>query len=298
MRRALASALLALCCASFASPESAWRDRPYVWASDGQVELSGCRWTLADPIPVALAADATPEESHVLDVALRAWEGALPGLRLLRVDAGAAGIHVRFVAAPVARADGTRGTGRTIADCRLGVAGARAALVAASVEVARTAPPDWRGRERTLSAEESAGTLVHELGHALGVAGHAPSADDPLCATPEAARRAGARALAGETLASASLAALYARPPGEILATARVEAWRTAELDRLARLSRTNQLDGPYLRAAEQVGRIFWRDERGREWGFLVAGLAELARDPTQLLLLPEASTRSALPRR
>jgi hypothetical protein len=291
-------ACLALSCASFGAPERAWRDRPYVWAKEGVVELSGCRWTLADPIPVALDPDATPEEAHLLDAALRAWEGALPGLRLLRVDAGAAGIKVRFVAAPPPRADGTRGTGRTVADCRLGVAGARAALVAASVEVARTAPPDWRGRERALGAEESAGALVHELGHALGVAGHARSADDPLCGTPEAARRAGARALAGETLASPSVAALYALAPGEVVATAHVDAWRTAELDRLARLARTNQLDGPYLRAGEEVGRIFWRDERGREWGFLVAGLAELARDPTQLLLLPEASTRGALPRR
>jgi hypothetical protein len=139
---------------------------------------------------------------------------------------------------------------------------------------------------------------VHELGHALGVAGHAPDPADALSASPEAARRAGARALAGEPVASPALAALYARAPGELLASARTEEWRTAELDRLARLARANELDGPYLRAADAAGRIFWRDARGREWGFLVAGLAQLARDPAQLLLLPEASTRGALPRR
>jgi len=298
VRRALALCLLALACATVAAPERAWRERPYVWASEGRVELLSCRWTLDDPIGVTLAGSATPEEEHALDAALRAWEATLPGLRLPRAGAGSASIRVSFLDAPVPRADGTLGSGRTVADCRLDAAGARAALVAASVEISRRTPPDWRGRERTLSPEERTGALVHELGHALGVAGHAAAADDPLGAGPEAARRAGARALAGESLESPSLAALYARAPGERLASERVEEWRTAELDRLAKLANAHELDGPYLRAGDAVGRIFWRDERGREWGFLVAALAQLARDPTQLLLLPEANTRGALPRR
>ena len=297
MRRALALVLGALSCAGVAMPERAWRERPYVWASEGRVELLSCRWTLDAPIGVALGGAPTPEEEHALDAALRAWEAALPGLRLPRAPAGAASIRVRFVEAPVPRADGTLGTGRTVADCRLAAAGAHAALVAASVEIARRTPPDWRGGERALSPEERAGALVHELGHALGVPGHAPGASDPLGAAPEAARRAGARALAGESLDSPALAALYARPPGDVLASARLDASRTAELDRLAKLASANGLDGPYLRAGDTVGRIFWRDERGREWGFLVADLARLAREPTQLLVLPEANARGALPR-
>jgi hypothetical protein len=298
VRRAPLPLLLAVACATFAAPERAWRERPYVWASAGRVELLTCRWTLDAPIGVALADDATPDEERALDAALGAWQAALPGLRLPRTGAGAAGMRVRFLDAPVARADGSLGTGRTVADCRLGAAGARGALVAAQLEIARRTPPDWRGRERALSPEERTGALVHELGHALGVAGHAPGATDPLSAAPEAARRAGARALAGEPIASPTVATLYARPSAELLASAPVEEWRTLELDRLARLARANQLDGPYLRAGDEVGRIFWRDERGREWGFLVASLAQLAEDPTQLLLLPEANTRNALPRR
>jgi hypothetical protein len=296
VRRAAAAAL-ALACATAGAPERAWRERPYVWASEGRIELLACRWALDAPIGVALVGAAAREEEHALDAALRSLAAALPGLRLARAPAGAAAIRVSFEDAPVARADGTLGTGRTVADCRLGAGGAGAALVAASVTVSRRAPPDWRGRERVLSAEERAGTLVHELGHALGVAGHATAADDALAASPEAARRAGARALAGEAVASAALAGLYARALGEPLARAQAEAWRTAELDRLARLAEASGLDGPYLRAADATGRIFWRDAHGREWGFLVAGLAQLARDPTQLLLLPEASTRGALPR-
>lgn len=296
MRRALTPLLLALACASVPAPEGAFRERPYVWAAEGRVELLSCRWTLDDPVGVTLVGGATPEEEHALDAALHAWEGALPGLRLPRTASGS--IRVSFLDAPVPRADGTLGTGRTVADCRLDVGASHAALVSASVEVARRTPPDWRGRERALTPEERAGALVHEIGHALGVAGHARGSGDPLSADPEAARRAGGRALAGEPIASPSLAALYAHASGERLASAAVEPWRTLELDRLARLARAHQLDGPYLRAGDAVGRIFWRDGRGREWGFLVAGLAQLARDPTQLLLLPEASTRGALPRR
>jgi hypothetical protein len=298
VRRWAALALLGLACATAGTPERAWRERPYVWAREGRVELLACRFTLDQPVGVALGSAASREEEHALDAALRSLERGLPGLRLPRAPAGAAAIHVAFADAPVARADGTLGTGRTVADCRLGAAGARAALVAARVTISRRAPPDWRGRERALSAEERAGALVHELGHALGVAGHAPGADDALSASSAAVRSAGARALAGEPVASATLAALYARAPGEVLAAARAEEWRTAELDRLARLAESNALDGPYLRAADATGRIFWRDAQGREWGFLVAGLAQLARDPTQLLLVPEANTRGALPRR
>ncbi len=298
MRRVVAAVLLVFGCALFGSPEQAFRARPYVWASEGRVELSSCRWLLGDPIGVALAADATLEEERALAAVLAAYESALPGLRFLRVPEGAGSISVRFLAAAVPTAAGALGNGRTVADCRLGVAGARAALVAATLEIARRAPPDWRERERVLSLEERTGALAHELGHALGAPGHASERDDPLVGAPEAWRRIGARVLTGQPLASPTLAALYARPAGELLQNVGVEEWRTAELDRLRRLATQNQLDGPYLRAGDAVGRIFWRDARGREWGFLVAGLDELAGDPSQLLLLPEASTRNALPRR
>jgi hypothetical protein len=297
VRRA-AVAALALACATAGAPERAWRERPYVWASEGRVELLACRWAGAAPVGVALAGRATREEEQALDAALRSLSAGVPGLALARAPDGEGAIRVAFADGPVARADGTLGTGRTTADCRLGAADAPAELVAASVTIARRAPPDWRGRERALAPEERAGALVHELGHALGVGGHATSADDALTASPEALLRAGARALAGEPVTSAALAALYARAPGERLATARTDEWRTAELDRIAKLARANGVDGPYLRAGDAVGRIFWRDEQGREWGFRVVGLAQLARDPTRLLLLPEEGTRGAVPRR
>jgi hypothetical protein len=298
MKRTFLLVALALSCATAATPDRAFRERPYVWASEGQVELLSCRWTLDAPVGVMLRGESTAEEEYALEVALRAWQEMLPGLRLTRVGPGAGSISVRFVDAPVAGADGRHGTGRTVADCRLDVLGARAALVAAKVEIARRGPPDARGREPVLSDVERTGVLLHELGHALGVAGHAADPDDPLCAAPAALRRAGERALAGAPLRSPSVQALYARPSGALLAQEAVAPERTRELDRLARLARAHALDGPYLRAGGDAGRIFWRNAQGREWGFLVAKLARLSARPDALLLVPEANTRSALPRR
>jgi hypothetical protein len=295
--RALAWLLVAVSGCAALAPRDALRERPYVWARAGQLELRSCRWSGAEPIGVALASGASVAEERVLDVALASLTGVGPGVRFLRVSESAASIRVRFVDAPVARADGTPGTGRTIADCRLDAAGARAGLVAAEIELARSTPAGWRGQTRALSPEELTGALLHELAHALGVAGHAGRGDALLSAAPEAARRAGARALAGEKSVSPALAALYARPAGEVLVRASVEGWRTQELDRLAELAAAHALDGPYLRAGDVSGRIFWRDAAGREWGFLVPDLAGLARDPRRLLLLPEVATRNALPR-
>jgi hypothetical protein len=295
---ALVALLAALAGCASLLPQDPLRARPYVWASAGQVELLACRWAGEAPIPVTLAPGASPAEERALDTALASLTGVGPGVRFLRVGADAATLRVRFVDAPVTRADGTPGTGRSIADCALAASGAHAALVAAEVELARRTPADWRGAPRALSAEERMGALLHELAHALGVAGHAAYGDDLLAAAPEAARRVGRRALAGEKLASPALAALYARPSGEVLVRQPVEAWRTRDLDRLAKLAAEQGVGGPYLRAGDLSGRIFWRDAAGREWGFLVADLAHIARDPRRLLLLPEAATRSALPRR
>jgi hypothetical protein len=295
--RRLAALLVAVSGCAALAPRDALRERPYVWASAGQVELLTCRWAGAAPIGVALAPGASAAEERALDAALASLGGVGPGVRFLRVGGGAGSIRVRFVDAPVARPDGTPGTGRSIADCRLDAAEGSAALVAAEIELARTTPPDWRGQARALSAEELTGALLHELAHALGVAGHAARGDALLSASPEAWLRVGRRALAGEKSVSPALAALYARPSGARLVRASVEAWRTRDLDRMGKLAAAHALDGPYLRAGDVAGRIFWRDGAGREWGFLLPDLAALARDPTRLLALPEAATRNALPR-
>jgi len=295
VRRIALAALLvvALGCGALA-PGEALLARPYVWASAGLLELRSCRFRAEAPLGVALASAASAAEARLLDAALASLTGVGPGVRFERASEGP--LRVRFVAGAVVRADGSPGTGRTVADCRLEPGGG-AALVAADVEIARTTPPDWRGATRPLGEDELAGVLLHELAHALGVAGHAARGDSLLSAEPEAVRRAGRRALAGEPSRSPALAALYARPAGEVLVRRPLEAWRTAELDRLAALAARRGLDGPYLRAGDVSGQILWRDRAEREWGFRVHDLAGLARDPAGLLLVPDAAAREALAR-
>ena len=227
---ALASCALAALASCALAPGDVLRARPYVWASAGEVELRSCRWSTESPIEVALAPGASAAEERVLDAALASLTEVGPGVRFQRARGGS--LRVRFVDGAITRADGSPGTGRTVADCRLEPP---TRLVAAQLEVARHTPPDWRGRTPALADDELAGALLHELAHALGVAGHAARGDELLAAAPEAARRASRRALEGERSRSPALAALYARPTGEVLARRPVEAWRTAELDRLAR---------------------------------------------------------------
>ena len=66
----------------------------------------------------------------------------------------------------------------------------------------------------------------------------------------------------------------------------------------MRRLAFEHGLDGPFVRVGTVgMGRIFWRDAAGREYGLQVVRYPEVVRDPRELLLLPEARTRRALPR-
>ena len=281
------------------APERAWRARPYVWASEGRV--SSC----------SAAAGRSRSDRRGARPGVRrprrrtaSTRRCAPGRRAARpalCRAAGGGVDPRDASSTrrCREADGTRGTGRTVADCRLDARCARRAGGGERRDRART-PPDWRGREPALDAEERAGALVHELGHALGVTGHARSRTIRSCrvARSRAARR---RARAGRRGAREPVRwrALYALARARSSRAARRRCVAHARAGppgarSRARTSSTGRTSAP----ASEVGRIFWRDARGREWGFLVAGLAELARDPTQLLLLPEANTRGALPRR
>ena len=60
--------------------------RPYYWPQHDQLTLFLCRWSRAEPIPVAIAADATEQERRAVHAALAAWEGAGLGVSFARVE--------------------------------------------------------------------------------------------------------------------------------------------------------------------------------------------------------------------
>ena len=274
---------------------------PVVWLADAEVELLTCRFTTQDPIGVSLDADASEEETQALDRALAAWERAGLGVRFLRVPRDGAQIHVVFAAGPLARADGSSGAGRARADCllTLGPEGQAAGvqMVVARVEIAREIGPNWKGKMQPLTPDERMGTLIHELGHALGYQGHVRRGEDAMRGTPESIRRMGRAVAGGAAVQSGALQALYALPTGTRLQAVPVDRWQTHNVDRMARVAAAEGLAGPFLRAGDAAARIFWRGAGDKEYGFLVPEIEEVARDPQAALALPEARTRAVLPR-
>lgn len=293
-RLALAAALATLACVAPAGAPTLAGITPFVWPRAGQLTLMTCRFEPRLPIGFLLE-DATREEQTAAELALRAWEDAGLGLRFLAAPAEHAQLTIAFRDGPLARASGKPAAGRTIADCKL--AGERAELAAARVELARGVPAP-RGGVRSPSREELLGTLVHELGHALGWSGHARRGDPALDAAPEVLRRTGAALLAGGSLDSPALRALYAMPSGEALARVAVTPAQTQLVDRLARLAAAHALDGPFLRTGDVAARVFWRDSHsGAEYGLQILDPARLLRAPESLRVAPEARARRALPR-
>ncbi|UCE87365.1 MAG: hypothetical protein JSU66_06490, partial [Deltaproteobacteria bacterium] len=147
------------------------------------------------------------------------------------------------------------------------------------------------------SPGELTGAALHELGHALGYQGHAASGDSIMTREWERVAALGERVHAGGPFTAPSLRALYAVPSGTVLRRVSVSTWRTDLFDRMALVAQREGLAGPYARAGDRFGRLFWRSARGGEYGFQIAQLRDAVRDPDALVLLPEARTRRVLPR-
>jgi len=298
-RARCAGLLLALACAAPIGGDAGLGElHPTVLPWRGRVDFFTCRFTTDAPIGVWLGStDAT--ERQAVARALEAWERAGLGVRFEVVAPDEAQIWLDVVDAAVGRDDGSSGTGRAIVDCRLDPSGdpASARIEHARVEIARSRPPDWRGRVQQLSQAELAGTALHELGHALGFQGHVRRGRVAMAATPETLRALGARVLARKPIPSGPVAALYARPSGSLLHRSSVPAWRTDLVDRMARVAEREGLDGPFARVGDVSARVFWRDASGAEYGLLIPGLEQLMTEPERVIVLPEANTRSVLPR-
>jgi hypothetical protein len=276
---------------------------PYPLPLAGRLTFFLCRWPTEQPIPVVLPSDASADERRAIETALHAWEGAGLGLRFSEVERADAGVDIGFVSGTVDTAAG-QDTANTVVDCRVAPAsqqrGARvegAELVRARIRIARITNQDTQGHQRPLSAAELTGTALHELGHALGFQGHARQGDTVMVRETERIARAGKGVLAGDGFRDPSLRALYALPSGAVVASAPIDRCRTDLVDRMARVAEENHLDGPFVRVGESAGRIFWRDDKGTEYGLVIAKVREALRDPAKLLVVPESRVRGSLAR-
>jgi len=228
---------------------------PYLLAADDTLHLFLCRWPGVAPIRTALPPDASSEEEALLRRAIEAWERVVPGLRFEIVDAADAPLRIVF------REDAREGA-RTAAVCRAvppfdAEEALDATLVAAEIRLQRQGRDAW-GRPRVLSREELVGVAAHELGHALGLQGHARAGASVMRLEAASVRRVGARLLDGGVLDEEAVRALYALPSGARVGRRALAPGATVTPDAIARRALGAGERVAYLRLGDSSLRVSW----------------------------------------
>ncbi len=243
---------------------------PFPALDDQRVLLVACRFAADRPVFVAgLAASAHPDW---LARAVAAVDDAVPGVTLtLEEGAGATdvgGPHIAIASVDDPSAERPQGLADTLTECDVTPDETRArdvrgVLTRAEIRI-RRAPRDNGWRRAPLASEEWIGALIHELGHALGFAGH-PAFGDSLVLLEEGRLRAfGRRVLAGEALPAPNLNALYALDPGQRLGQAEVTPAGREAIRRLTALveersARLGPAMGPFASSGDRAARLRWR---------------------------------------
>ncbi len=256
---------------------------PYYLPAAGRLTLFLCRWLDGATVPVSLPADATPDQRRKLEAALGAWQRAL-GLSFEPRELSGVGIEIRLFDDMLAYGASTE------TDCASGAEALPpltpdalpARLARAPIHVASGDP-------------RLAGTVLHELGHALGFQGHASGKRTVMVRAIDAVRLAGERVMEGKPFDDAAVGALYAVPSGSVVARLPLPKQHASAVDRLMAIGRRGGLIGPLVRVGDEEGRIAWLDPQGRAVSLRLAGLRQALRDPSRLVIEPSLRARELL---
>ena len=151
----------------------------------------------------------------------------------------------------------------------------------------RRAERDAVGRQVGYRPEELAGSVLHELGHALGFQGHSERGDGIMNRSVDTVRDAGRRLLAGGELRAPGLQALYSLPTGVVVGRYSVTEEQTRPVDGLLARARLSAWRGPFVRVGDRAGRLTWRDRSGDSYVLRIPKIADTLRDPSQLRVVP-----------
>jgi hypothetical protein len=229
---------------------------PYALASEGELVFFVCHWPLSAPLRVSLPPDANADEREIFTRALAAWEGVIPGLRFALVE-GAAQIRLRF------RETGPEGA-RTAADCEVAAPFSgdplRARLVSAQIELRRAERDPW-GKVVELAKNQVLGTVTHELGHALGLQGHAQRGKTVMVRETYAIEKIGEK-LSDEKkpkpLQEPAMQALYSLPTGTVIERRDLPAGATAAVDAIAQRARAQGAERITVRVGDRTAAVRW----------------------------------------
>jgi hypothetical protein len=246
---------------------------PYAIASEGELVFFVCHWPLDAPLRVSLPPDANADERSLFDKALRAWEGVLPGLRFTVVE-GSAQIRLRF------RETGPEGA-RTAADCEVTPPFAgdplRARLVSAQIDLRRAERDPW-GKVVELAKNQVLGTVTHELGHALGLQGHAQRGKSVMVRETFAIEKIGENLndeKKPKPLQEPAMQALYSLPTGTVIERRRLADGATASIDAIAARGRAQGAESITVRVGDHTAAVRWGPG---------PDLVYFLRDPAELL--------------
>jgi hypothetical protein len=230
---------------------------PYVLPADDALYFFLCHWSLDAPLRVSLPPDANSYERELFDKALRAWEAVIPGLRF-EVVAGEAPVRLRF------RDTGPEGA-RTAADCEVtppiaGDGPLHARMVSAQIELRRAERDPW-GRPIELAATELLGSAVHELGHALGLQGHAQGGKSVMVRETDSVRKIGEKLndeKKAKPLQEPAMQALYSLPSGTVIERRALAPGATKAVDEIARRAEAQGAARAQVRVGDRTAAVRW----------------------------------------
>ncbi len=236
----------------------------------GRLSLVACRYAGDQPVRVSLRGSGWPSERGAL--AIGAVDEAVSGVALRISDDResepgiAPTIEITSIEDPDAEAPS--GMADTLAECdvsRTSNSGAavRGRLLRSKIRI-RLSLRDRSGRVRLATDAEWVGALMHEMGHALGFAGHAAVGDSLVLLEESRLRALGRRALAGEPVPAPNLEALYEVSPGRVLGEVAVSPSGREWIDAVESLvsDRNRRLGpaiGPIASAGDRGARLLWR---------------------------------------
>ncbi len=279
---------------------------PHFWPTGDRAWLFLCRFDTSDEITVALPVDAAEDEKRDLRIALEAWQGAGLGVRFRETTSPEAEIIMQFDDSRARGLAPLAGTGLTVTDCEVDRASApesnspgqlAAKLVRARV-ILRRSNPDTVGREIPLSSDQRLGAALHELGHALGFAGHIGSQDSIMTTTTERIRSIGRGVRAGEGLREPSLVALYTLPNGVVVGSASLSPAAVRDLRGASRLAQERQWQGPFVRVGQRSAQLHYRRGSAMAGRLAVADYAKQLRSDAPLGFAPTTLVRFLQSRR
>ena len=276
-------------------------------ALDGdRIVLVACRFSEVRAVRVRAGGAQWPADWG--ESAIRAMNHSVGGVELVLVEFHDRVVgprpEIEIVTVAAVGGSGPRGLGDTLSECDVSKTtdpdeAYRGELIGAEIRM-RRAQLDMTGQVREASAEEWVGALMHELGHALGFAGHAAIGESILVRDETRIRAAGRRALAGEAKSDETLEALYRIRPGRRLGERPVKAVDVAWLDairqlHLQRFAEASEPTGMFSSVGDLEARIVWRYADGSQLGVRLPHWQDELRSGVAITLLPDRSTRRSI---